>query len=156
LTAKDPTGVDGVKMLMVEKSGYTKDWEEIKHSEKSGEFTHEYLKEILEGYEESGTVGSKDKYKYREYIKDGQNLYKITEKTAVTIKINPDNTKVYTYINMPDGKYRIAAWIGDVKLSDTNNAYKSLGVIKGIYNFDVIEVEVNGTIYDDQNAVIGN
>ena len=156
LTAKDPTGVDGVNMLVVEKTGYTKDWEEIKHSEKSGEFTHEYLKEILEGYEESGTVGSKDKYKYREYIKDGQNLYKVTEKTTVTIKINPDNTKVYTYINMPDGKYRIAAWIGDIKLSDTNNAYKSLSVIKGIYNFDVIEVEVNGTLYDDQNAVIGN
>jgi len=156
LIAKDPTGVDGVNMLVVEKTGYTKDWEEIKHSEKSGEFTHEYLKEILEGYEESGTVGSKDKYKYREYIKDGQNLYKVTEKTTVTIKINPDNTKVYTYINMPDGKYRIAAWIGDIKLSDTNNAYKSLSVIKGIYNFDVIEVEVNGTLYDDQNAVIGN
>ncbi|OPZ88381.1 MAG: hypothetical protein BWY74_03163 [Firmicutes bacterium ADurb.Bin419] len=156
LTAKDPTGVDGVEMLKVEKTGYSKEWEEIKHSEKSGEFTHEYLKEILEGYEESGTVASKDKYKYREYIKDGQNLYKITEKTTVTIKINPDNRNMYTYINMPDGKYRIAAWIGDIKLSDTSNAYKTLGAIKGIYNFDVIEVEVNGTLYDDQNALIGN
>jgi len=156
LTAKDPTGVDEVEMLKVEKTGYSKEWEEIKHSEKSGEFTHEYLKEILEGYEESGTVASKDKYKYREYIKDGQNLYKITEKTTVTIKINPDNRNMYTYINMPDGKYRIAAWIGDIKLSDTSNAYKTLGAIKGIYNFDVIEVEVNGTLYDDQNALIGN
>ena len=156
LTAKDPTGVDGVEMLKVEKTGYTKEWEEIKHSEKSGEFTHEYLKQILEGYEESGTIASRDKYKYREYIKDGQNLYKITEKTTVTIKINPNNRNVYTYINMPDGKYRIAAWIGDIKLSDTGNAYKGLGTIKGVYNFDVIEVEVNGTLYDDQNPVIGS
>jgi polyribonucleotide nucleotidyltransferase len=94
--------------------------------------------------------------KYKEYIKNGQNLYKITEKTTVTIKINPENRNVYTYINMPDSKYKIAAWIGDIKLSDTNNSYKNLGVIKGVSNFDVIEVEVNGTLYDDQNAVIGN
>jgi len=140
LTTKDPTGVDGVKMLEVEKTSYPIAVEEIKHSEKSDGFTHEYLKEILEGYEESGTVGSKDNYKYREYIKNDQNLYKITEKTTVTIRINPANIKVYTHINMPDGKYKIAAWIVDVKLSDMNHSYKNLGIIKGIYNFDVIEV----------------
>ncbi len=156
LTAKDPTGVDGVKMLSVEKTNYTKHEEEIKHSEKSGEYTHEFLKEILEGYEESGTVESKNKYKYREYIKDEQGIYRVTEKTTVTIKINPENRKVYTYINMPDGKYTVAAWIGDITLSNSNNAYKNLEPLKGIYNFDVIEVTVNGTLYDDQNAVIGN
>lgn len=57
---------------------------------------------------------------------------------------------------MPDGKYRVAAWIGDIALSDSTNAYKGLGTLKGIYNLDVIEVTVNGTLYDDQNAVIGN
>ncbi|NLL04567.1 MAG: hypothetical protein GX270_01970, partial [Clostridiaceae bacterium] len=156
LTAKDPTGVDGVKMLSIEKSGYKRDFEEIKHSQDSGGFTHEYLKEILEGYDESGTIGSKNNYKYREYIKDGQDLYKIIEKTTVTIRVNPENLKVYTNIDMPDGKYRVAAWIGDIALSDSTNAYKGLGTLKGIYNLDVIEVTVNGTLYDDQNAVIGN
>ncbi len=156
LTAKDPTGVDGVVMLKVEKSLHKPDVEEIKHSQDSGGFTHEYLKQILEGYDESGTIGSKNNYKYREYIKDGQNLYKITEKTTVTIKVNPENIKVYTNIDMPDGKYRVAAWIGDIALSDSTNAYKGLGTLKGIYNLDVIEVTVNGTLYDDQNAVIGN
>jgi len=143
-------------MLYVEKSDYTKDEEEIEHSENSGEFTHDYLKEILEGYEESGTIESKNKYKYREYVKDNQNIFRITEKTTVTIRINPENKKVYTFINMPDGKYKIAAWIGDIKLSDMDNSYKNLDVLKGIYNFDIIEVDVNGTLYDDQNAIIGN
>ncbi|MEN2774208.1 hypothetical protein ABCY62_03985 [Acetivibrio clariflavus] len=155
LTAKDPTGVDGVKMLYVEKTNYTRDYEELKHSEKSGEYTHEYFKAILEGYEESGTLESRDKYKYREYIKDGQKIYKITEKTTVTIKINPENRKLYTYINMPDGKYTVAAWIGDIALSEANSEFKKLGTLKGVYNFDAIEVTVKGNLYDDQNPVIG-
>ncbi|AEV67570.1 Athe_2463 domain-containing protein [Acetivibrio clariflavus] len=155
LTAKDPTGGDGVKMLYVEKTNYTSDFEELKHSEKSGEYTHEFFKAILEGYEESGTLGSKENYKYREYIKDGQKMYKVTEKTTVIIKINPDNRKVYTYINMPDGKYTVAAWIGDIALSEANSEFKKLGTLKGVYNFDTIEVTVKGTLYDDQNSIIG-
>jgi hypothetical protein len=57
---------------------------------------------------------------------------------------------------MPDGKYTVAAWIGDIPLSNSDNAYKNLGTLKAIYNFDVIEVTVNGTFYDDQNAIVGN
>lgn len=87
---------------------------------------------------------------------NGQSLYKIIEKITVTIKVNPENIKVYTNIDMPDGKYKVAAWIGDIALSDSANAYKRLGMLKGIYSLDVIEVTVNGTLYDDQNAVIGN
>jgi len=155
LTAKDPTGVDGVKMLYVETSQYTIDFEELKHSEKSGEYTHEFFKAILEGYEESGTLESKDNYKYREYIKDGQKIYKVTEKTTITIKINPENRKVYTFINMPDGKYTVSAWIGDIPLSEANSEFKKLGTLKGIYDFDKIEVTVNGSLYDDQNPIIG-
>ena len=86
-----------LELLRILKSDYKKDYEEIKHSQDSGGFTHEYLKQILEGYDESGTIGSKNNYKYREYIKDGQNLYKITEKTTVTIKVNPE-TERYTPI----------------------------------------------------------
>ncbi|OPZ89484.1 MAG: hypothetical protein BWY74_02711 [Firmicutes bacterium ADurb.Bin419] len=156
LTAKDPTGVDDVKLLNVKKLDYKKEREEIKHSQQSGGYTHEYLKEILEGYEESGTIGSKNNYKYREYIKDGQNLYKITERTTVSIQINLENIKVYTHVHMPDGKYMVAAWIGDIPLSATGNEYKKLGTIKGIYPLDTIEVTVKGSMYDDQNAVIGD
>lgn len=143
-------------MLEVKELDYTNDAEEIKHREKSGEYTHEFLKEILEGYQESGTFESSEKYKYRECIKEGQKIFRVTEKTTISIKINPDNRNVYTYINMPDGKYTVAAWIGDIPLSNSDNAYKSLGTLKGIYNFDKIEVTVNGTFYDDQNAIVGN
>lgn len=156
LTAKDPNGVDGLKLLYVEKTGYVKDIEELKHSQKSGEYTHEYLKAILEGYEESGTIGSKNNYKYREYIKDGQSIYKIIEKTTVTIQINPLNIKLYTHVRMPDGKYTVAAWIGDIPLSSMENEYKKLGVLRGVMPLDQIEVTVNGTYYDDQNAIIEN
>jgi hypothetical protein len=150
LTAQDPTGVDGVKMLYVD-SVYDMDYEELEHSERSGEYTHEFLLEILEGYEESGTLDSRENYKYREYIKDGQKIYKIIEKTTVTIKINPDNKKVYTYVNMPDGKYTVKAWIDDIALSNTTNEYKKLGTIKGISTFDVIEVNVKGSMFEDTN-----
>jgi hypothetical protein len=156
LTAKDPTGVDGIKLLNVDKAYKIVDEEELKHSQNSGEFTHEYFKEILEGYEESGTIGSLNNYKYREYIKDGQSMFKITERTTVTIKINPDNKKLYTYINMPDGKYTVTAWLGDVQLDSMNNEYKKLGTLKGIYPLDRIEVTVNGSLYDDQNPIIKN
>lgn len=156
LTAKDPNGVDGLKLLYIEKTDYKKDIEELKHSQKSGEYTHEYLKAILEGYEESGTIGSKNNYKYREYIKDGQNINKIIEKTTVTIQINPLNIKLYTHVRMPDGKYTVAAWIGDIQLSSMDNEYKKLGVLRGVMPLDKIEVTVNGTYYDDQNAIIEN
>ncbi len=156
LTAKDSTGVDGLKLLYVDKTGYKKDIEELKHSQNSGEYTHEYLMEILEGYEESGTIGSKNNYKYREYIKDGQNIFRVIEKTTVTIQINPLNIKLYTHVRMPDGKYTVAAWLGDVPLSAIDNEYKKLGVLKGVMSLDQIEVTVNGTFYDDQNAIIEN
>jgi len=155
LTAKDPTGVDGIKLLYVDKT-YKIDTEELKHSQNSGEYTHEYFKAILEGYEESGTLGSKNNYKYREYIKDGQSMYKVIEKTTVSIKINPDNKKLYTHINMPDSKYTVSTWIADVTLSDLNSEYKKLGVLKGILPLDRIEVTVSGSLYDDQNPVILN
>ena len=70
--------------------------EELYHSESEYGNTHPYLKAILEGYPESGTNESHVLYKYREYVKDGQKIYKITERTRVTIVINPDNRKLYT------------------------------------------------------------
>lgn len=156
LTAQDPTGVDGVVLLNVldrsdSESRYSKKVEELQHSEESGGYTHEYWKEILEGYDESGTIDSKNNYKYREYIKDGQHIYRITEKTTVTIQINPDNWFIYTHAHMPDGKYTVKAWIGDIELSGINNEYKKLGTLKGISVLDEIEVSVKGSMYEDAN-----
>ncbi|WP_010245981.1 Athe_2463 domain-containing protein [Acetivibrio cellulolyticus] len=161
LTAQDPTGVDGLVLLNVldrndNEARYSKKVEELKHSQQSNGYTHEYLKAILEGYEESGTIGSKDIYKYREYLKDGQHIYRITEKTAVTIQINPENRKVYTNINMSDGKYTVMAWIDDIELSGIGNEYKKLGTLKGVYSLDKVQVTVNGSMYDDLNGTIEN
>lgn len=52
---------------------------------------------------------------------------------------------------MPDGKYAVKAWIGDIELSGTNNEYKKLGLLKGISWLDEIEVSVKGSMFDDAN-----
>lgn len=154
LTAQDPTGVDGVTMLTVldrddDAWRYSKTVEELYHSQNESGNTNKSLKEILEGYVESGTPSSSGEYKYKEYIKDCQHIYKITEETTVTIRINQQNRKVYTHPHMPNGKYRVKAWIGDIDLSSMTGAYKRLGVLKGIESLDEIEVYVNGSIYGD-------
>ncbi len=155
LTAQDPTGVDGVVLLNVldrtdSQSRYSKKVEEIYHAETSDGITHEYWKAILEGYIESETQGS-EKFKYKEYVKAGQYMYRITEKTTVTIEINSGNKKVYTHAHMPDGKYTIKAWIDDAALTSGNNEYKKLGTLKGIASLDKIEVSVVGSMYEDTN-----
>ncbi|NLD50773.1 MAG: hypothetical protein GX660_26835, partial [Clostridiaceae bacterium] len=91
LTAKDPIGIDDTVLLKVldrsaSEARYKKKVEELQHTEESGGDTHVYWKEILEGYEESGTMDSRDKFKYREYIRNGQNMYRITEETTVEIQ----------------------------------------------------------------------
>ncbi len=156
LTAQDPTGVDDAVLLNIldradSESRYSKKVEELQYSEESGGYTHEYFKEILEGYDESGTIGSRNNFKYREYIKAGQHMYKITEKTTVTIEINPANRKVYTHVQMADGKYTVKAWIDDIALSGMSNEYKKLGTIKGISAIDKIEVSVKGSMFEDTN-----
>ncbi|NLD50458.1 MAG: hypothetical protein GX660_25230, partial [Clostridiaceae bacterium] len=67
------------------------------------------------------------------------------------IQINPDNIYVYTHAHMPDGKYSVNAWIGDINLADTQNEYKKLGTLKGIAALDKIEVSVKGSMYEDTN-----
>lgn len=97
----------------------------------------------------SGTGSSDTGYKYKEYIKGGQSIYKITERTRVTIRINPYNRKVYTHPHMLDGKYTVRAWIEDIDLTGINNEYKKLGVLKGLGSLNEIEVSVRGSMYDD-------
>ena len=158
LNSKDPSGVDGVVLLKVldrstDEGRYSKKVEEIGHTEVSGGYTHEFWKEILEGYEESGTIDSRNNYKYREYVKAGQHMYRITEKTTVTIKINPDNRSVYTHAHMTDGKYMIKAWIEDIDMSAMDNEYKKLGTLKGVEVLDQIDITVKGSMYDDLNQL---
>lgn len=149
LTFKDPTGVNNVKLLYEERSSAEPIYEELKHSQVSGGYTDPRLLAILEGYSESGTQSSRDNYKYREYIEDGQTMYKITETTRVTIRVNPHNVRLYTHPNMPDGKYVVRAYIDNINLAQSKNEYKKLGELKGIENLDRIEIVVKGSIFDD-------
>ncbi|OME47473.1 MULTISPECIES: hypothetical protein [Paenibacillus] len=152
LSVEDNTGVNDAKLLTVENS-FTKDVEEIPYSQEreSDNGTHEFWKNILEGYSQSSTLGSFDNFKYREYVGLNQNMYKITEKSTVTITINKDHIPVYTTAEMPDGKYYVKAWLADVELSKSTNAYKSLGKLVGIKPLDQIEVTVKGSMFDDLN-----
>ncbi|WP_265447174.1 Athe_2463 domain-containing protein [Acetivibrio straminisolvens] len=149
LTAKDPTGVNDAMLLYTEKEIAVPVYEKLEHSQESGKYTDPRLLAILEGYSESGTQSSKDKYKYREYIKDGQSMYKITETTKVTIKINPDNVRLYTNPYMPDGNYVVRVYFDNINLARSGNEYKKLGELKGIENLDRIEITVKGSIFDD-------
>jgi len=114
--------------------------------------THKYFKQILEGYSESNTLDSKENFKYREYIKQGD-IYKIEETTVITFRVAPPskNHRLYTYINMKDGEYLINARVNNIKLD--NYAFNGLN-ISGFNSIDNITVNVNGTLYDDQNAII--
>lgn len=116
----------------------------------SADKTHQFFKEILEGYSESNTENSKSNFKYREYIKQGD-IYKVEEITVITFRVSPKTQKLYTYINMKDGEYLINARIDNFILN--NYAYKGL-TINGLPSIDNITVNVEGTLYDDQNAII--
>ncbi|MEK5253490.1 hypothetical protein NST74_08505 [Paenibacillus sp. FSL F4-0125] len=152
LSVENDTGVNNEKLLTVEK-GFTKEVEEIPYSQdrESDKGTHEFWKNILEGYSQSSTLGSFNNFKYREYVGLNQHMYKITEKSTVTITINKDKLPVYTTAEMPDGKYYVKAWLADVELSKSTNAYKSLGKLNGIKPLDQIEVTVKGSMFDDLN-----
>jgi len=154
LTADDPTGVDNLVLLRVldrstSESRYEKQVEELPHAQDAGGYTHPYWKQIMEGHEESGTRNSYTAYKYAEYVKSGQRMYRITERTTVTIQINVANAPVYTHAHMPDGTYTVRAWMEDVDLSKMGPEYRKLGVLRGIRDLDRIEVTVKGSLYDD-------
>jgi hypothetical protein len=138
ITADDPDGVNGIKLLEVTKGATDKDADRLEHSQEADGYTHKYFKNILEGYSESGTQASQSNYKYREYIKDRQKMYNITERTEVTIEVNPDNKKLYTHVHMPNGEYSVKVWVEDIVLSGMASEYKDLGTIKGIKSLDEI------------------
>ncbi|TYQ16023.1 UNVERIFIED_CONTAM: hypothetical protein Cloal_2525 [Acetivibrio alkalicellulosi] len=153
LTAENNTGVNGIELVTVldrnsDNSRYTKTVEEIHHEQISGGDTHEYWKMVMEGYSESGTLSSRDEYRYREYVREGQKMYRITETTQVDIIINRDNVNTFTHVHMPDGNYYIRVWMENIDLEDSNHAYSSLGTLRGVL-LDEINITVKGSIYDD-------
>ncbi|WP_232101760.1 hypothetical protein [Paenibacillus sp. URB8-2] len=158
LSVKNSKGVNALPLIAVEdrstdSSRYTKEVEEIYHSQNRNNIdeTHAFWKNILEGYSQSSTKGSFDSFKYREFVKDGQHMYKITETTTVSIIVNPNNTPLYTDARMADGNYYVKAWLTDVELSSSSNAYRKLGKLVGVKPLDEIRVTVKGSMYDDLN-----
>lgn len=151
ITAADPIGLDGVKWLEVrdrstDSSRYRKTVEQINHStDVDGSNTHEFWKNVLEGYRESGTLSSFNNFKYREYVKPGQTMYRITERTTVTIIVNPQNVKAYTHIQMANGKYNVRAYFDETALKNISSALPNIKR----FQIDGIEISVVGSRYDD-------
>ncbi len=121
---------------------------EIPHAPGSNGDTHKFFKEILEGWSESGTIGSFDNYKYREYVRDGNlHIYQVTEETTVTFEVNKSNIKLYTDLKMPDGDNY---WM---KAGFKGFSCHGIGVTgtdvyeKGI--LDRININVVGSAYND-------
>lgn len=158
LSRKEPTGVDGKKLLTVldreaDDSRYTKKVVELYHSpdQEKLDTTHKFWKLGMEGYSESNSKSSFDKYKYREFVKPEQHMYQITETTTVTIQVNPENQPVYTDARMADGAYYVKAWIKDVELPESKHAFSKAGKLVGIKPLDEIKITVRGSMYDDLN-----
>lgn len=156
LTRNNPNGVNGWKLLHVNDDDYDRDVEEITSAQDSSGTLHPYWERVLEGYIASRTQDSQTDYKYKEYVKSGQpKMYKVTERTTVTITIGPgDGKKLYTHAHMPDGAYNIEVSVGDVNLSSMPYAYKTLPALKGIDfgNANRMTVTVKGSMYDDLNS----
>jgi hypothetical protein len=113
------------------------------------------LKEVLEGYAESGTGGSHAAYKYREYT--DKQLWLVEETTVITFTVAvPGGGKMYTHVNMPDGDYAVAARAGELRFDfnpylgvpeaeAVNEALKMPG-----FTLEGITVTVRGSMYDDR------
>ena len=153
LEIDDPTAAIAAEGLLGIQRDYTYVTEyEVPYSPDAAGFTHTYFKEILEGYEESNTQNSKDEYKYREYIQEGQYICKVVEETLVTITVNPDNQKCYTFGGMKNGKYYMTAWLNDVDVSSiTNVPGMTLKGVNTEKQLDEIALQVHGSMYDDLN-----
>ncbi|MGF7046927.1 hypothetical protein J2T13_001429 [Paenibacillus sp. DS2015] len=156
LSVKNSESVNRVKLISVldkntDESRYTKEVNEIPYTDARGGSSHKFWKQVLEGYSESYTEGSNTYYNYREYVKAGQHMYKITETTQVTIVVNPTNIPLYTHANMPNGTYGIKVWLDDTVLSKGNHAYKVLDKLEGIEALNAIPITVVGSMYDDLN-----
>lgn len=77
-------------------------------------------------------------------------MYKITETSTVTIKVNPNDIKAYTHKTMADGDYVVRAYIDDVSLNSHKGAYNVLGTLQGVSTLDSINIKVVDSIDDDK------
>ena len=130
-------------LVNITKSQTQSTYELIPHSPNDSGITHELFKEILEGWNESGTIGSYNNYKYREFVSDSNApIYKVTETTTLTFEVNKDNKKLYTDYDMPDGNnYWMRAGFNDF-------TYKGMN-IKGTGVLDNINISVVDSAYND-------
>ena len=139
--------VFGVKVLNIQTAS-NKDCVWLEHTTDSTGRTHNFFKEILEGYDESNTIDSENNFKYREYIKN-QDIYKVTETTVITFRIAPPpGQKLYTYVNMKNGDYGVNVWVEGISLA--NYRYSGLALEK-VDSVDSMTVTVRGSMYDDVN-----
>jgi hypothetical protein len=122
--------------------------EELQHNY-TVEGTDERFKAVLEGYEESSTSESADKYLYEEFVRNDMKVYKITETTTVTIRINPENKNLYTHAQMKNGEFYIRAYTDNVNLDTLTG--KRLEPLRGVIELDSIKVSVIGSMYDDSH-----
>ena len=133
LLKAESTSQELEKFLVIQESDYETNYESerLEYSSVPGydDKTDIRFKQILEGYSESNTADSKDNYKYKEYIKEGD-IYLIKEATIVTIYINPENHKLYTWGGMKNGQYHMTAWAEDINVSGITRV--SNMILKGI------------------------
>ena len=120
--------------------------------------TDESFRRVLEGYNESGTANSRLNYKYTEYVKEGETIFKVVETTTVTITINPKNRKLFTHMMMKNGKYYARAYTADITLGrfDLGGEYQlnnlqDAAEKKRLYGYvlDKIDIAVVGSMADD-------
>jgi hypothetical protein len=119
--------------------------------------THGLLKEVLEGYGESGTEGSYGSFKYREQT--DKRVWLVKEETVITFTLAvPSNQKLYTHVNMKNGEYAVMAKVRKIELEfdeylDIAYSQPHNGVLKMTdesINLDGIKVTVSGSMYDDR------
>jgi hypothetical protein len=122
-----------------------------------GSHIHPLIRGVLEGYGESGTDGSYEKYKYREYT--DQVIYEVEETTSIDFVISvPSGQKMYTHVNMKNGGYAILAKVGKIEFDfggylnlEGAGGYEGGTVLTmEAFNLDGIKVTVSGSMYDDR------
>jgi len=142
--------------------GYTREYEnELDHAypsdpTKPDSLTDAKFKRVMEGHKESNTTNTKN---YIEYVHEDEVVYQIKETTKVTIRVNPENVKVYTHAQLRNGNhYSIGAYvdeidIGGVYYEDDGEEYPLTGdsfspLLSGA-QLDEIRIRVFGSMYDD-------
>nr|MDA8233311.1 hypothetical protein [Clostridia bacterium] len=146
----DDNDYNNTSMLRIEKD-YDIHTYELPHTTNPTGETDRFFKEIMEGYTESNTQNSYTNYKYREYIKGGQEIHRVTEETKVTINVNPSNQKLYTFANMKNGEYPIRVMLEDFTLRNYGNRGLTVRGKNAANPLDDITVTVKGSMYDDLN-----